>query len=57
MADALDADPFVLLLLRGRTRDQVLAGVRVRRRVRQAAVASSGTDAGDEARVRPSQGG
>jgi uncharacterized Zn finger protein len=32
VADALDADPFVLLLLRGRTRDQVLAGVRMRRR-------------------------
>jgi uncharacterized Zn finger protein len=32
VADALDADPFVLLLLRGRTRDQVLAGVRARRR-------------------------
>jgi uncharacterized Zn finger protein len=32
VADALDADPFVLLLLRGRSRDQVLAGVRARRR-------------------------
>jgi hypothetical protein len=32
VADALDADPFVLLLLRGRTQDQVLAGVRTRRR-------------------------
>jgi uncharacterized Zn finger protein len=32
VADALDADPFVLLLLRGRTRDEVLAGVRARRR-------------------------
>jgi hypothetical protein len=32
VADVLDADPFVLLLLRGRTRDQVLAGVRTRRR-------------------------
>jgi uncharacterized Zn finger protein len=32
VTDALDADPFVLLLLRGRTRDQVLAGVRARRR-------------------------
>jgi hypothetical protein len=28
----LDADPFVLFLLRGRTRDQVLAGIRARRR-------------------------
>jgi uncharacterized Zn finger protein len=32
LADALDADPFTLFLLRGRTRDQVLAGVRARRR-------------------------
>ncbi len=32
IADALDADPFVLFLLRGRTRDQVLAGIRARRR-------------------------
>jgi uncharacterized Zn finger protein len=32
LTDALDSDPFVLLLLRGRTRDQVLAGVRARRR-------------------------
>jgi uncharacterized Zn finger protein len=32
VADALDADPFVLLLLRGRTQEQVLAGLRSRRR-------------------------
>jgi len=32
LTDALDADPFTLFLLRGRTRDQVLAGVRSRRR-------------------------
>jgi uncharacterized Zn finger protein len=32
VADALDADPFVALLLRGRTRAEVLAGVRTRRR-------------------------
>ena len=32
IADALDADPFALFLLRGRTRDQVLAGIRARRR-------------------------
>jgi len=31
LADALDADPFVLLLLRGRRRDEVLEGVRQRR--------------------------
>ena len=32
LTDALDADPFALFLLRGRTRDQVLAGIRTRRR-------------------------
>lgn len=32
IAEALDADPFGLFLLRGRTRDQVLAGIRARRR-------------------------
>ena len=32
LTDALDADPFTLFLLRGRTRDQVLAGIRARRR-------------------------
>jgi uncharacterized Zn finger protein len=32
VADALDADPFVAMLLRGRTREEVLAGVRTRRR-------------------------
>ena len=32
ISDVLDADPFALFLLRGRTRDQVLAGIRARRR-------------------------
>ncbi|MGH3902057.1 MAG: SWIM zinc finger family protein, partial [Pseudonocardiaceae bacterium] len=32
VADALDADPFALLRLRGRDRDEVLAGLRARRR-------------------------
>lgn len=32
LTDALDADPFTLFLLRGRSRDEVLAGVRSRRR-------------------------
>jgi len=32
LTDVLDADPFALFLLRGRTRDQVLAGIRTRRR-------------------------
>jgi len=33
VADALDADPFTVLLLRGRTRGEVLAGLRARRRL------------------------
>jgi uncharacterized Zn finger protein len=37
LTDALDADPFTLFLLRGRTRDQVLAGIRARRRGQAAA--------------------
>jgi uncharacterized Zn finger protein len=32
VADALDADPFKLLLLRGQSKDEVLAGLRSRRR-------------------------
>jgi uncharacterized Zn finger protein len=32
ITDALDTDPFALFLLRGRSRDQVLAGIRARRR-------------------------
>jgi uncharacterized Zn finger protein len=32
VADALDSDPFAVLLLRGRTRGEVLAGLRARRR-------------------------
>ncbi len=32
IADALDADPFAVFLLRGRSKEQVLAGVRARRR-------------------------
>lgn len=32
VADALDADPFTVLLLRGKTRGEVLAGLRARRR-------------------------
>lgn len=44
IGDVLDADPFALFLLRGRTRDQVLAGIRARRRgaVRPEAAASPG---------------
>jgi uncharacterized Zn finger protein len=42
IADVLDADPFALFLLRGRTREQVMAGVRARRRAGLAS--SAGTD-------------
>lgn len=43
VADALDADPFVLLLLRGRRRDEVLDGVRARRAGGAAPEATDGT--------------
>jgi uncharacterized Zn finger protein len=41
VADVLDADPFALFLLRGRTREQVMAGVRARRRADLASPAGS----------------
>jgi uncharacterized Zn finger protein len=55
VAGALDADPFSLLLLRGRRRDEVLAGLRARRRSAEATTAAPdrsqpGTDAGVDAR-------
>jgi uncharacterized Zn finger protein len=56
VADALDADPFVLLLLRGRTRDQVLAGVRARRRGVPGS-AGSGEARPGEARVGSARSG
>ena len=46
ISDALDVDPFALFLLRGRTRDQVLAGVRARRR----GAVSAAADTSDGAR-------
>jgi uncharacterized Zn finger protein len=57
VADALDADPFVVLLLRGRTREQVLAGLRSRRRGQRpdraelSAAAEAEADAGVDARA------
>lgn len=62
ITDALDTDPFALFLLRGRTRDQVLAGIRARRRGTVPARApgpgteasdhpDAGTDAGVDART------
>jgi uncharacterized Zn finger protein len=49
VADALDADPFVLLLLRGRSRDQVLAGVRARRRGAPGSDSTPGNDSTETA--------
>ena len=50
ITDALDTDPFALFLLRGRTRDQVLAGIRARRRgTVPARAAGPGTGASDHA--------
>ena len=50
VAARLDDDPFLLLLLRGRTRDQVLEGLRERRRAaaeqRSGGTGSEGTGAG-----------
>jgi uncharacterized Zn finger protein len=57
IADALDADPFTVLLLRGRARDEVLAGLRARRRgdpwpgTGQAPVAEPEGDEGVDART------
>ncbi|HLN69521.1 MAG TPA: SWIM zinc finger family protein [Streptosporangiaceae bacterium] len=55
ITDALDADPFTLFLLRGRTRDQVLAGIRARRRGAVQAI-RPGTEAGDDADAGADQG-
>ena len=46
LTEALDTDPFALFLLRGRTRDQVLAGIRTRRRG-----AAAGPESAPEARA------
>ena len=57
ITDALDADPFALFLLRGRTRDQVLAGIRARRRgTVPARAAGPGTEAGDHADAGADEG-
>ncbi len=46
LTDALDTDPFTLFLLRGRTREQVLAGIRSRRRGQAAAAGTAANDRG-----------
>jgi uncharacterized Zn finger protein len=57
ITDALDTDPFTLFLLRGRTRDQVLAGIRARRRgTPPARAVGPGTEAGDPAGAGADEG-
>jgi uncharacterized Zn finger protein len=57
ITDALDADPFALFLLRGRTRDQVLAGIRARRRgTVPGQAAGPGTKSGDHADAGADEG-
>ncbi|HEV2260420.1 MAG TPA: SWIM zinc finger family protein [Streptosporangiaceae bacterium] len=57
ITDALDADPFTLFLLRGRTRDQVLAGIRARRRgTGLARAAGPRAEAGDRADTGADEG-
>jgi uncharacterized Zn finger protein len=57
ITDALDTDPFTLFLLRGRTRDQVLAGIRARRRgTLPARAVGPGTEAGDPAGAGADEG-
>ena len=57
ITDALDADPFTLFLLRGRTRDQVLAGIRARRRKAGARPTSgAGAEAAEPGGARADQG-
>ena len=54
IAGALDADPFAVFLLRGRTRDQVLAGIRARRRAMPRQATGDKAAAGAQADVGPS---
>jgi hypothetical protein len=48
VADELDADPFALLRLRGRARDEVLAGLRARRRTGSARATAAPEPAPDD---------
>jgi uncharacterized Zn finger protein len=61
VARALDNDPFLVLMLRGRTRDEVLAGLRARRREpgaggTDAAAWEPGRSAGDQRPIVPDPG-
>ena len=57
VADALDADPFTVLLLRGRTRGEVLAGLRARRRGRAATQPAASGRGGARGVARALDGG
>jgi hypothetical protein len=60
VAQALDTDPFLVLLLRGRTREEVLAGLRTRRRelgtAGTTAAALPGAEALETAVIDPAAG-
>ncbi|HEX4658143.1 MAG TPA: SWIM zinc finger family protein [Streptosporangiaceae bacterium] len=57
VADALDADPFAVLLLRGRTRGEVLAGLRARRRDARTGSTAAGSTAAESAAARSASAG
>ncbi len=57
VADALDADPFAVLLLRGRTRGEVLAGLRARRRDARSGIGQDRAARPDAANLSAATGG
>ena len=57
VADALDADPFAVLLLRGRTRGEVLAGLRARRRDARTGSTAAGSTAAENAKTGSASAG
>src|SRR5260221_2327063 len=57
VAGALDADPFAVLLLRGRTRGEVLAGLRARRRDARTGSTAAGSPAAVSAKAESAKAG
>src|SRR5258708_14947525 len=57
VADALDADPFAVLLLRGRTRGEVLAGLRARRRDARTGSTAAGSTTAPSAKAGSASAG
>src|SRR5258708_30312433 len=57
VADALDADPFAVLLLRGRTRGEVLAGLRARRRDARTGSTAAGSTTAENAKAGSASAG